>query len=230
MKKFITISSIILIGSLSLAGCTSSPNTEDAPTTSATSAALTNPINNTETLVNETQFANGLSVKSYQIGFGYPTKEEVRLWNSLESTESAEPTPDSTSETEGSLDSSKRVVAIRYDVTNTTGSPIDVKTFNPRNGFFTDSESLDDQATQSASDDSLHGILNAASNPNQFDIDAASWSLAPGQTASWALDWLIPEEQQESESIRLTQNFSIGQDTWASGNVLTLSLNSKGKK
>lgn len=193
------------------------PNGDKTPSATK-SAEVTNPIRKEETLLKETSFPSGLSVKVYQIGFGYPTQEEMRLWN--DNTKDKLPKA-------GSLDSKRRVVALRYDVTNTTTSAIDVKKFNPRNAYFTNSGKLDNQAQPSFSDDSLHTMLKVPSNPSEFNLDDPAWSLAPGKTASWSLDWLIPEDKQSDETISITQNFSVGSNEWASNNEVILNLNKK---
>lgn len=220
MKKVFVFSSIALIGALALTGCSmnnDAPNGDKTPSATKT-AEVTNPIRKEETLLKETSFTNGLNVKVYQVGFGYPSQEEMRLWNNS--------TKDKLPKT-GTLDSKRRVVALRYDVTNTTTNAIDVKKFNPRNAYFTDSGKLDNQAQPSFSDDSLHGMLKVPSNPSVFNLDDPVWSLAPGKTASWSLDWLIPEDKQSDETISITQNFSVGNNEWASDNEVTLNLNKK---
>jgi hypothetical protein len=220
MKKVFVFSSLVLIGSLALTGCSTDNNTPtgDKTPTATKSAQVTNPIRKEETLLKETSFASGLNVKIYQIGFGYPTQEEMRLWDD----KSKDKLPKT-----GTLDSKRRVVALRYDVTNATGNAIDVKRFNPRNAYFTDSGKMDNQAQPSFSDDSLHGMLKSPSNPSAFKIDDPVWTLAPGKTASWSLDWLMPEDKQSDQTISITQNFSVGSNEWASGNEIILNLNKK---
>lgn len=220
MKKVFVFSSLLLVGSLALTGCSlnnDAPNGDKTPTATK-SVTVTNPIRKEESLLKETSFPSGLNVKVYQVGFGYPTQEEMRLWDN--STKEKLPKA-------GTLDAGRRVVALRYDVTNTTGQVIDVKRFNPRNAYFTDSGKMDNQAQPSFSDDSLHEMLKVPSTPSLFNIDDPVWNLPPGKTAAWSLDWLIPKDNQNNETISITQNFSVGNNEWASNNEIILNLNKK---
>lgn len=190
---------------------------------------ITNPISKKTFSLNSTIFKNGLKVKSYQIAVGYPTVAQVSFFNKMASvtktgtkktisTPSATPT---TKEGTSALVISKRVIAIRYDVTNTSNVSLNMRQFYPNIGYFLNQKTDAPTGYANYSDNSLHNALGVPSYPKMFSKTFGNWNLQPGKKVSYALDWLVPTVLTETANLTLIQNFNFN-NTWVSGVKLSV--------
>lgn len=236
MKKILSLTAIALIGVVILTGCV---DTKDKiPTPKAT---ITNPISNEVSELGIATFSNGVTVKVSQLGVGYAVKDQTELWGSMTEVPTppaveAIPEPESTEipealpvegtppiTTGANLIPNTKVVAVMYEVTNTSSIPVDVKNFSSRNGYYEPLAIEGGNALYQASDFSLHEVLGVPSYPVAFDEENEVWNLNTGETATWALDWQIVDADLNKESVILSQNFSLN-SLWSSDNKFELNL------
>lgn len=246
-KKTFTLSAILLASSLLLTGCTPTtgepspkPSAETLPVFPDTSKESV--VSSTSALIGTTNFENDITVSTYQDAYGYPSEKQMLYFAtaalSPEERDSNENQPDTTEEfteetTEGveddktfsnsPLTKEQRVVALRYEVKNNSDSPIDVRIFTNTLGFFSESTDLAPLGYADISEDSLHGKIGIPSYPANFNPEAEQWLLAPQESATWGVDWLIPTELLSKKEINLIQNFSIGNE-WVNGVSLPIKV------
>jgi hypothetical protein len=220
-KKIFALSSVMLAGSLVFSGCTSTPEPKPTASPTVTVAPAVNPLATYDDLLKETSFENSVKVNIIQVGTGYPTEEQLRVWGETDAEAPTEYVGG-----DSPLVENRRVVALKYDVTNSTSRAVNVKQFAPKNGYFPEMKSLENTGKASDSEFSVHAAsLGVPSFPASFNPEDEQWMLQPGQTASWGLDWLVPEEYTDSPTLVMTQNLSLGADTWASDNTITMKVN-----
>jgi hypothetical protein len=240
MKKFLNITAVAIAGAVLLSGCT---GTKDAtPTPTKTQAAVTNPISDEVIELGTATFSNGITVTVSQLGVGYATRDQTILWGKTtdgvapevveatpepESTEIPEALPVKGTDpiTTGSeLTPDTKVVAVRYEVANTSSEAINIKSFSARNGYYYPQPIEGGNAFYEASGTSLHTVLGVQSYPAAFDEASETWNLNSGETAVWALDWQIVTADLDKQTVILSQNFSLLGDLWSSDNKFELNL------
>jgi len=248
MKKFLSLTALALTSAVLLTGCVTNNDATPEPTT--TSTAIINPTEATPKELGIATFSNGVTVKAAQLGVGYATKDQDTLWDQVVDTEqsapsdgglppvdpematatpSAVPVEGEAPITTGSqLVDGTKVVAISYEVTNTSSTPVDLKTFSIRNGYYEPQPIDGELAKYESSPQSLHSLLGVPSFPETFDEKSNEWILNGGESVVYALDWQIAEADLKKDSVVLSQNFSLG-SLWASDNKFTLLLTDDSK-
>lgn len=242
-KKYLTIGTFMLAGTILLSGCTATEKPEPKPTATASQVLPTvtveaATVNKLSTLVATANFDNGIKVNAYQEAYGYPSEEQLAYFKDIalpqEKRKPSKAQPEVITQSKkdkienktfgnSPLVASQRIVVIRYEVVNTSSSPVNVKIFTNNLGYFAEDTTENPLAFADASADSLHGKMGISSYPTNFNPESPEWLLAPGETATWGLDWLVPKELLSKQDITLVQNFSIG-DTWVSGVKLPLKV------
>lgn len=239
MRKTIGIVSSLAVAALiTLTGCTGGNLPDPVQPTMPAVAPAINPISSDKVDAGSSQFTDGLTLNVQQIGYGYPSERQMKFFNAQptngktkststatatpsKETKTTTPTPkasdDNSLQTGTPLVDTRRVVAVTYTVTNTTGEAVDVRQFNNLIGYFKQDKADTPVAHPDYSDDSLHGLLGASSYPVNFDPQAEKWMLNPGESATWALDWLVPENLNDAKDLTLVQNFSVGTTFVSSG-------------
>ena len=226
MYKKLNFLAVVIAIPLLLTGCTNgSPHPLKTAVETPAPVVASNPISKVTIPVGQAMLGSNLIVKVSQVGEGYPTTDQVSAWKAQASNSKPPATASPNSSKASKLDDSKRIVALKYEVTNTGSSSINMKSFDPRSGYFEGITTISGDAGQvSDSDTSLHGLLGYASYPYSFNLSSSMWSLAPGATATWSMDWLIPAPIQEKTKVVLVQNFTVAQEKPSIGNKFTLTL------
>jgi hypothetical protein len=248
-KKTFTLSAILLASSLLLTGCT--PTQEPVPKPSPTQVKLSDTakesiVSNTSILIGTTNFENGITINTYQDAYGYPSEKQMLYFASAalpaEERDANENQPDTTEElteipseetsensendktfSNSPLIKEQRVVALRYEVTNTSESAVNVRIFTNTLGFFYEPTEIAPIGYADISEDSLHGKIGIPSYPANFNPESEEWLLGSQESATWGVDWLIPTKLLSEKEVTLIQNFSIGNE-WVNGVSLPIKV------